>query len=161
MCTCTKFLSTRCNHVYTVFYTSERRMHVGYWFCVYTLLTHEFTEFHVSGPIRWLSFTQIPTMASILRLVLRFYLIPTFHSSVFDSRSLPLCRSVPSNVFHSLTIHNFCPTPFSSVSLSPVCFSICPSLHPLIYLSLPFFPSLRCRCLTVTLSSYGCCSILI
>lgn len=30
-----------------------------------------------------------------------------------------------------------------------------------LYLSLPFFLSLCCRCLTVTLSSYGCYSILI
>lgn len=62
---------------------------------------------------------------------------------------LTLCRSVPSNVLHILTIHSHPPL---------TCFCICP-LHPIMSLSFSLSPC--CRCLTVTLSSYGCCSILI
>lgn len=74
-----------------------------------------------------------------------FRLFPIFHSSDSDT--------LPSHPAYSDCSQFPTPTP---LSLSPGCVSIYP-LHPI--MSLPV--SLRCRCLTITLSSYESCSILI
>lgn len=70
---------------------------------------------------------------------------------------LTLCLSalLPPKL-HSLTVHDCRLLP--CVSPSPVWFYICP-IHPVMPLTGSL--SLHCRCLTVLLSSHGCCSILI